>query len=64
MVFDSKDNIVSGLNEFLFSFLITKFYSNNENVIYIPINIDIYIEMPNSFKDFIRKSPIAGVDRW
>ena len=63
LVFDSKDNIVSGLNEFLFSFLITKFYSNNENVIYIPINIDIYIEMPNSFKDFVRKSPIAGVDR-
>ena len=52
-LFDSKDNIVSVLNEFLFSFLITKFYSNNENVIYIPINIEIYIEIPNSFKDFI-----------
>ena len=52
-LFDSKENIVSILNEFLFSFLITKFYSNNVNVIYIPTNIEIYIEIPNSFKDFI-----------
>ena len=50
---DSKENIISILNEFLFSFLITKFYSNDENVIYIPTNIEIYIEIPNSFKDFI-----------
>jgi len=52
-LFDSKENIVSVLNEFLFSFLITKFYSNNENVIFIPTNIEIYVEIPNSFKDFI-----------
>ena len=52
-LFDSKENITSILNEFLFSFLITKFYSNNENVIFIPTNIEIYIEIPNSFKDFI-----------
>ena len=52
-IFDSKDNIVSVLNEFLFSFLITKFYSNNENFIYIPTNIEIFIEIPNCFKDFI-----------
>ena len=52
-IFDSKENIVSILNEFLFSFLITKFYSSNENVIFIPTNIEIYIEIPNSFKDFI-----------
>ncbi len=52
-LFDSKENIVSILNEFLFSFLISKFYSNNENVIYIPTNIEIYIEIPNCFKDFI-----------
>ena len=52
-LFDSKESIVSILNEFLFSFLITKFYSNNENVIFIPTNIEIYIEIPNTFKDFI-----------
>ena len=33
-----KINEKSVLNEFLFSFLITKFYSNNENIIYIPNN--------------------------
>ena len=54
-LFDSKENIESILNEFLFSFLITKFYSSNENIIYIPINIEIYIEIPNSFGDFISK---------
>ena len=52
-IFDSKEKIASILNEFLFSFLITKFYSTNENVIFIPTNIEIYIEIPNSFKDFI-----------
>ena len=52
-LFDNRENIVSVLNEFLFSFLITKFYSNNENVIYIPTNIEIYVEIPNTFKDFI-----------
>ena len=49
-LFESKD--LSVLNEFLFSFLITKFYSNNENIIYIPVNIEIYIEIPNCFNDF------------
>jgi len=50
-LFESKEHSI--LNEFLFSFLITKFYSNNENIIYIPINIEIYIEIPNCFNDFI-----------
>ena len=55
-LFESKEYSV--LNEFLFSFLITKFYSNNENIIYIPINIEIYIEIPNCFKDFINNYKI------
>ena len=42
------------LNEFFFSFLITKFYSNNENIIYIPKNIEIFIEIPNCFDDFMK----------
>ena len=46
---NNEDTII---NEFLFSFLITKFYSNNENIIYIPKNIEIYIEIPNCFYDF------------
>ena len=43
------------INEFLFSFLITKFYTNNENIIYIPNNIDIYIEVPNSSENYLAK---------
>ena len=52
-IFNNKENIVRILNEFLFSFLITKFYSCNGNIIFIPINIEIYIEIQNNFKDFI-----------
>ena len=43
------------MNEFLFSFLITKFYSNSENIIYIPKDIFIYVEIPNCFEDYISK---------
>ena len=50
-LFESKEHSV--LNDFLFSSLITKFYSYNENIIYIPSDIEIYIEIPNCFYDFI-----------
>ena len=55
-LFENKEHSV--LNEFLFSFLITKFYSNNENIIYIPQNIEIYIEIPNCYKDFMENYAI------
>ncbi len=48
------------INEFLFSFLITKFYTNNENIIYIPNNIKIYIEVPNSTEDYLSKFGILN----
>jgi hypothetical protein len=43
------------INEFLFSFLNTKIYTNNENIIYIPNNIKIYIEVPNSTENYLEK---------
>ena len=43
---------------FLFSFLITKFYSNNESIIYIPKDIEIFVEVPNCIEDFISKHRI------
>ena len=46
-LFDNNEHSI--LNEFLFSFLITKFYSNSENVLYIPIDIEIFVEVPNCF---------------
>ena len=53
-----ESNNHSVLNEFLFSFLITKFYSNNEDFIYIPSNLEIYVEIPNCFNDFIQNHKI------
>ena len=52
------NNETSILNEILFSFLITKFYSNSENIIYIPKDIEIFIEVPNCFEDFLSKYTI------
>jgi hypothetical protein len=48
------------INEFLFSFLITKFYTNNESIIYIPNNIKIYVEVPNSFENYLIKFGILN----
>jgi len=50
---ESKE--ISIINEFLFSFLITKFYINNENNIYISKDIQIYIEIPNCFNNYLSK---------
>jgi len=40
--------------------LITKFYAINENIIYIPNNIKIYIEIPNSFENYLTKFGILN----
>jgi hypothetical protein len=49
------------INEFLFSFLITKFYIYNENIIYIPNNFQIYIEIPNSSENYLSKFGILNI---
>ena len=49
------------INEFLFSFLITKFYCNNEEIIHIPDNISIYIEIPNCFFNYLSKLSILNI---
>jgi len=49
------------INEFFFSFLITKFYTNNENIIYIPKDIHIFIEIPNCFEDYLSKFGILSI---
>ena len=56
---ESKE--ISLLNEFLFSFLITKFYINNGNIIYIPNDIQIYIEIPNCFENYLSKFGILKI---
>ena len=49
------------INDFLFSFLITKFYSNDKNIIYIPNNIKIYIEIPNSNENYLDEIGILKI---
>ena len=56
---ESKETSI--INEFFFSFLITRFYTNNENIIYIPKDIFIYIEVPNCFKDYLSKFSILSI---
>ena len=56
---ESKEKSI--LNEFFFSFLITKFYSNNENIIYIPNDISIYIEIPNCFENYLSKFTLLNI---
>ena len=51
---------ISLINEFLFSFLITKFYTDNENIIYFPNNIEIYVEVPNSSENYLQKFGILN----
>ena len=46
--------------DFLFSFLIQKFYSNNENIFCYENNINIYIEIPNGFFFFMDKFTILN----
>ena len=49
------------LDDFFFSFLVTKFYINNEDIIYIPNDIDIYLEIPNCFDDYLSKFNILNI---
>lgn len=44
-----------------FSFLITKFYINNEDIIYIPKDISIYIEVSICNNSYISKFDILSI---
>ena len=57
-LYETEDTSI--LNEFLFCFCFTKFYVNNENVLYIPVGLEIYIEIPNSFNNFLNDYPILN----
>ena len=57
-LYETEDTSI--LNEFLFSFCFTKFYANEKNVLYIPIKIEIYIEIPNCYNNFLQNYPILN----
>ena len=47
--------------EFLFSILIMRFYGQNEDIFYLSNNIQIKVEIPNTFIDFFEKFPILSL---
>ena len=52
------------MNEFLFSILITKIYGQNDEIFYLPYDLEIMIEKPNGFNYFINKFPILQIFSW
>lgn len=48
------------IRDFLFTFLITKYYSKKENIFFYGNEIKIKIEVPNSFENFFNKFPILN----
>ena len=49
------------MKDFLFSFLITKLYGQNEKLFYLPKKVEIKIEIPYGFIDFFLKFPILNM---
>ena len=47
--------------EFLFSILVTKIYGQNDDIFYMPDNVEIKVEIPNGFIDFMKKFPILNI---
>ena len=52
---------ISLMNYFLFAMLITKFFQTNNYILYIPKNINIYIEIPNGPQQFLDDYPILTI---
>ena len=46
---------------FLFAMLITKLYQANDNILYIPKKINIYVEIPNGPQKFLDDFPILNL---
>ena len=53
-----ETNKLDLIRDFLFSFLIMKYYSKEENIFYYGNEIKIKIEIPNSFDNYFNKFPI------
>ena len=58
-LYDSKQTDL--MKEFLFSFLITRSYGQNENLFYLSKDVEIKIEIPNGFIDFFLEFPILNM---
>jgi len=58
-LYDSKTT--DSMKYFLYSFLITKLYGQNETLFYLSKKVEIKIEIPNGFVDFFLKFPILSI---
>ena len=47
--------------EFLFSILITRFYGQNEDIFFLSKDIQIKVEIPNTFINFFKKFPVLDL---
>ena len=54
-------NQIDLTKEFLYSFLILKNYGQNDDIIYLPNNILIMVEIPNGFIDYFKLFPILDL---
>ena len=53
-----ESNHIEIISEFLFSFLILRYYSQNENIFYYEKEMKIKVEIPNSFFNYQKLIPI------
>ena len=58
-LYDSKQTEL--MKDFLYSFLITKLYGQNENLFYLSKKVKIMIEIPCGFIDFFDKFPLLSM---
>ena len=58
-LYDSKRTDL--MKDFLYSFLITKLYGQNENLFYLSKKVEIIIEIPCGFIDFFKKFPLLSM---
>ena len=58
-LYDSKQ--VDLMKDFLYCFLITKLYGQNENLFYLSKKVEIMVEIPCGFIDFFLKFPILSM---
>ena len=54
-------DLIGLMMEFLFSILITRVYGQNEDIFFLSKEIEIKVEIPNTFIDFFKKFPILSL---
>ena len=58
-LYDSKQTEL--MKDFLYSFLVTKLYGQNENIFYLSKKVEIMIEIPCGFVNFFNKFPLLSM---